>query len=153
MGLRRVRHDCTTNTGVGSHSLLQGIFLTQGSNLHLPYHSQLLYRLIHHMQITLVNTLVQSRSNGTQQKLNTGVEQKVFELWMNPHTEPVIKDRRLIGSERLSITLMNHWLTVKLCWHRDDFKEVKVKNKTRILKITEKRNQKLHMAGETNSID
>ena len=30
------------NTGVGSHSLLQGIFLTQGSNLDLPHCRQIL---------------------------------------------------------------------------------------------------------------
>ena len=31
--------------GVGSHSLLQGIFLTQGSNLGLRYCRQILYHL------------------------------------------------------------------------------------------------------------
>ena len=35
------------NTGVGSHSLLQGIFLTQGSNLGLPHYRQILYDLSH----------------------------------------------------------------------------------------------------------
>ena len=33
--------------GVGSHSLLQRIFPTQGSNLGLPYCRQILYRLSH----------------------------------------------------------------------------------------------------------
>ena len=33
------------NTGVGSHSLLQGIFLTQGSNLGLLHGRQILYSL------------------------------------------------------------------------------------------------------------
>ena len=33
------------NTGVGCHFLLQGIFLTQGSNLGLLYCSQILYHL------------------------------------------------------------------------------------------------------------
>ena len=32
------------NTGVGGHSLLQGIFLTQGSNPHLLHSRQILYR-------------------------------------------------------------------------------------------------------------
>ena len=32
-------------TGVGCHALLQRIFLTQGSNLGLPYCSRILYRL------------------------------------------------------------------------------------------------------------
>ena len=36
------------NTGVGSHSLMQGIFLTQGSNLGLLHCRQILYCLNHH---------------------------------------------------------------------------------------------------------
>ena len=35
------------NTGVVSHSLLQGIFLTQGSNPGLPHCRQVLYHLSH----------------------------------------------------------------------------------------------------------
>ena len=35
------------NTGVGSLSLLQGIFPTQGSNPGLPHHRQILYQLSH----------------------------------------------------------------------------------------------------------
>ena len=35
------------NTGEGSHSLLQGIFLTQGSNLGLLHCRQILYCLSH----------------------------------------------------------------------------------------------------------
>ena len=35
------------NTGVGSHSLLQGIFPTQGSKPGLPYFRQTIYRLSH----------------------------------------------------------------------------------------------------------
>src|SRR5574341_877595 len=35
------------NTGVGSLSLLQGIFQTQGMNSGLPQHGQILYQLSH----------------------------------------------------------------------------------------------------------
>ena len=35
------------NTGVGCHSLLQGIFLTQGLNLGLPHCRQILYQVSH----------------------------------------------------------------------------------------------------------
>ena len=35
------------NTGVGSRSLLQGIFPTQGSNLGLVHYRQILYQLSH----------------------------------------------------------------------------------------------------------
>ena len=36
-----------TNTGVGCHSLLQGIFLTQESNLGIPHCRPILYHLSH----------------------------------------------------------------------------------------------------------
>jgi len=36
------------NTRVGGHSLLQGVFLTQESNLGLLHFSQILYHLSHH---------------------------------------------------------------------------------------------------------
>ena len=39
------------NTGVGCHSLLQGIFPTQGSNQGLLYCKQILYRLSHHVHV------------------------------------------------------------------------------------------------------
>ena len=35
------------NTGMGSYSLLQGIFLTQESNLGLPHFRRILYHLSH----------------------------------------------------------------------------------------------------------
>jgi len=46
-------HDCSPwnspgqNPGVGSYSLLQGIFLTQGLNPGLPHRWQILYQLSH----------------------------------------------------------------------------------------------------------
>ena len=46
------------NTGVGSHSLLQGMFLTQGLNPDLPHCSWILYRLSH----LLVSDVVYKRS-------------------------------------------------------------------------------------------
>ena len=36
------------NTGVGSHSFLWGLFLTQGSNSGLQHCRQILYHLSHH---------------------------------------------------------------------------------------------------------
>ena len=49
-GLQPARHLCPwdssgENTGVGCYFLLQGIFLTQGSNLGLPHCRQILHRL------------------------------------------------------------------------------------------------------------
>ena len=48
------------NSGVGSHSLLQGIFLTRGSNLGLLHCRQILYHLNHQGRPTL---LYQSESH------------------------------------------------------------------------------------------
>ena len=42
------------NTGVGCHPLLQGIFLTQGSNPGLLHCGQILYRLSHQGSIELL---------------------------------------------------------------------------------------------------
>ena len=42
------------NTGVGCHFLLQGIFLTQGSNLSLPHCRQILYHLSYEGSLTVV---------------------------------------------------------------------------------------------------
>ena len=45
------------NTRVGSHSLLQGFFLTQGSNLGLLHYRQILYHLSHQGSPTLLSVL------------------------------------------------------------------------------------------------
>ena len=42
------------NTGMGNHSLLQGIFSTQGSNPGLPHYRQILYQLSHSKVLFLV---------------------------------------------------------------------------------------------------
>ena len=60
------------STGVGCHFLLQGIFLTQGSNLGLPHCRQMLYPLSHQgsyraFPITVVPLSI-SRSNIAQWK-------------------------------------------------------------------------------------
>ena len=43
-GVSKCWNSLGKNTGVGGHFLLQGIFLTQGSNLHLLHHRRILYR-------------------------------------------------------------------------------------------------------------
>ena len=44
------------NTRVGCHSILQGIFPTQGSNLGLPHCRQILYYLSHRVSLIYENT-------------------------------------------------------------------------------------------------
>ena len=48
------------NTGVGWYSLLQGIFLTQGSTPGLPHCRQILYHLSHHWQEGYVKCVLRS---------------------------------------------------------------------------------------------
>ena len=48
---------CQQDTGVGSHAPLQGIFLTQGSNVHLLHWRQVLYQLSHQGAPVTVITL------------------------------------------------------------------------------------------------
>ena len=47
------RHSPGKNTGLGCHSLLQGVFLTQGLNLGLPHCRKILYRLNHQVSLRL----------------------------------------------------------------------------------------------------
>ena len=54
------------NTGVGCHFLLQGVFLTQGLNLGLPHHRQMLYPLRHQGSWSCVN-----RTRGKRDTLHT----------------------------------------------------------------------------------
>ena len=62
------------NTGVGSRSLLQGIFPTQGSNPGLPHCRQILYRLSHQGSPKILEWVAYLFSSGSSQPRNqTGV--------------------------------------------------------------------------------
>ena len=62
------------NTGVGSHSLLQGIFPAQGLNTGLPYCGQILYQLSHRGSQRIVEWVAYPFSRGSSQPRNqTGV--------------------------------------------------------------------------------
>ena len=52
-GLSSARNSPGQNTGVGSLSLLQGIFPTQGSNPGLPHCRRILYQLSHKERVVL----------------------------------------------------------------------------------------------------
>ena len=64
------------NTGVGGHSLLQGIFPTQGSNLHLLHCRQILY----HSEPPGKPDMINGGSEGS--------EQTHYESQMGPPSEP-----------------------------------------------------------------
>ena len=62
------------NTGVGSLSLLQGIFPTQGSNLGLPHCRQILYQLSHKRSPWILEWVAYRFFSGSSQNRNrTGV--------------------------------------------------------------------------------
>jgi len=55
------------NTGVGSLSLLQEIFPTQGSNPGLPHHRQILYQLSHQGSLRIPEWVAYPFSRGSSQ--------------------------------------------------------------------------------------
>ena len=55
------------NTGVGSHSLFQGIFPTQGLNLGLPHYRQILYQLSHQGSPRILQWVAYPFSSGSSQ--------------------------------------------------------------------------------------
>ena len=62
------------NTGVGSLSLLQGIFATQGSNPGLPHCRQILYQLSHEVSPRILEWVACPFSRGSSRPRNwTGV--------------------------------------------------------------------------------
>ena len=62
------------STGVGSFSLLQGLFPTQGSNPGLPHCRQILYQLSHKGSPRILEWVAYSFSRGSSQPRNrTGV--------------------------------------------------------------------------------
>ena len=58
------------NTGVGSLSLLQGIFPTQGSNPGLPHCSQILYQLTHKGSPRVLEWIAYPFSIGSSRPMN-----------------------------------------------------------------------------------
>ena len=56
LGLYRPRNSLGQNTGVGSYSLLQGIFPTQGLNTDLLHCRQILYQLSHQGSLALFHS-------------------------------------------------------------------------------------------------
>ena len=90
------------NTGMGCHSLLQGIFLAQGSNPGLPHYRQTLYHLSHqgiplHM-VTSTRTVRATFSSDTLNKAKIFLSSQV--LPKNSGTD-------------------THWIPLCNCWPKD----------------------------------
>ena len=73
-GLHSPQNSLSPNTGVGSLSLIQGIFPTQGSNPGLPHYSRILYQLSHKGSTRILEWVVYPFSSGSSWPRNrTGV--------------------------------------------------------------------------------
>ena len=95
------------NTGVGTHSLLQGIFPTQGSNPSLLHCRQILYQLSHKESPRILEWIAYSFSSGSSwpgnqarvsciagglgaQELNKGGEKVKKEVKSTNHSEVLV---------------------------------------------------------------
>ena len=101
------------NTGVGSLSLLQGIFPTQGSNPGLLHHRQILYQLSHKGSPRILEWVAYLFSSGSSQPRNwTGVSCIAGGFFTNW----AIREHNTIHPYFLySLAMVFHW-TVLLAW-------------------------------------
>ena len=84
------------NTGVGSHSLLQGIFLMQGLNLHLLHCRQILYHLSHGESPSRVKPFVNSCSDFSDLCTYTGLHSN-YTASFSFHDTELIEGGTLFG--------------------------------------------------------
>ena len=89
-----------TNTRVGCHALLQGIFLTQGSNPGLPHCRQILYHLSHQGSPPIIYIRLLIRLLRQTDSLNFHPQQKPNEGFITP----ILQMRRLrLRGERVCL--------------------------------------------------
>ena len=113
-GLQLTRLLCPWNfpgksTGVGCHFLLQGIFLTQGSNLGLPHCRQTLYLLSHQGSCHCMYSRQQQgilQSTGNSQQLRMTYNGKVINQW--PNFQQLFPDYFLNLQRYISIHSLPH---------------------------------------------
>ena len=112
------------NTRVGSHSLFQGIFSTQGSNLGLLHCTQILYQLSHQeSHNTGVDSLFLLQQISPTQELNPGLLHcRQILHWLSyegslPHAlhwgKKEKKDKRTVG-----VSNMEEKRTLSHCWQK-----------------------------------
>ena len=100
-------HGILQNTGVGSLSLLQGIFPTQGSNPGLPHGRQVLYQLSHRgspRRLEWVAYLISSRSSWPKSRTRVScIAGRLFTNWA------IREERSIWGLSILEIYLLKDW--------------------------------------------
>ena len=96
------------NTGVSSHSLLQGIFPTQGLNSGLPHCRWILYQLSHKESPKILDWVAYPFSSGSSRPRNwtrvSCIAGIFFTTW-------AIREARRMSSSFQSITLAVFWVT------------------------------------------
>ena len=105
-------------TGVGSHSLLQGISPTQGSNQGLGHCGQILYQLSHKGSPIILEWIAYPISRGSSWPRNrtrvSCIAGRFFTNWTDFHGEISEKNKGLLYYNIKSGTsLVVHWL--RLC--------------------------------------
>ena len=133
-GLHRPRNSPGQNTGVGSLSLLQGLFPTQGSNPGLPYCRRILYQLSHKGSPSKMNLIVPTLE-WKPSYLHTG--SAWLGSWLQPWTPPSWGSRSFWSLETWGSYLL-FITSAKYCgclptWPRTN---VKVKRPTKHLAVT-----------------
>ena len=91
------------NTGVGTLSLLQGIFPTLGSNPGLPHCRQILYQLSHKGSPRILEWVAYPFCSGSSQELNWGL---LLCRW-------IFYQLSYAGSTNLKRALSNHFIEMK----------------------------------------
>ena len=104
------------NTGVGSHSLLQGILLIQGSNLHLLHCKQIFfYHLSHSPSWRLTNTAkIQLTLVGLRELELSSIQSHKYQR----HTCDTLT--KLNTCSKVTDSSLSFWAAVLLCWPTRD---------------------------------
>ena len=105
------------NTGVGSHSLLQGIFPTQGLNPGLPLCRQILYQLSHQGSLRILEWVAYPFSGGSSLRRNkpgvTCIAGRFFTNWAMREAQDSTRPIPLWGKLKI---LLGHIDLCGLIW-------------------------------------
>ena len=121
-GLYRPRNSPGQNTGVGSLSLLQGIFPTQGWNPGLLHCRQILYQLSHKGRPRTLEWVAYPFSSGSSQPKNwtrslvLQVDSWPTEVWGKPNSEesPIVANDTGVNSKNSTLATYGIiWISVK----------------------------------------
>ena len=97
------------NTGVGSFSLLQGIFLIQGLNPGLPHCRRTLYQLSHKGSPRILDWVAYPFSSGSSRPRNqigvSCIADKFFTNWAMREAMKFVGSRKIISRRRK----VKHW--------------------------------------------